>query len=319
MVSATFTKPIKLEFEKVYCPYLLMNKKQGPPELFKKIAVHRLFGAWIQGAMLDSIGPGPSSMTNWMPRALKRYDATIVSAFVLSSDGHFVPQFKPYISLSRGGLVRQLVDISLRTILIDKSVPKVASLADALDGSSTNQAWRTWEVAVWQFQFFGRFSEAIEFVQKAALPLALTQNVCEAKINQAFCEDFKDSSVHEVSDLLQNKIDLSLLVITKHPRHASNIFSFDIWTQTHAHMQTTYTVQVTWQRCPCGGLCSKAGPCGAGRAHAEASHLGTSLYWFKKKHLPSSTPAMTAMSVSYFLVAVPYVFPYEMLPFFAKA
>ena len=37
MVSATFTKPIKLEFEKVYCPYLLMNKKQGPPELFKKL------------------------------------------------------------------------------------------------------------------------------------------------------------------------------------------------------------------------------------------------------------------------------------------
>ena len=28
MVSATFTKPIKLEFEKVYCPYLLMNKKR---------------------------------------------------------------------------------------------------------------------------------------------------------------------------------------------------------------------------------------------------------------------------------------------------
>jgi DNA polymerase delta subunit 1 len=28
MVSATFLKPIKLEFEKVYCPYLLMNKKR---------------------------------------------------------------------------------------------------------------------------------------------------------------------------------------------------------------------------------------------------------------------------------------------------
>lgn len=215
-------------------------------------------------------------MTNWMPRALKRYDVTIVSAFVLSSDGHFVLQFKPDNSLSRGGLVRQLVDISLRTILIDKSVPKVASLAD--------QAWRTWEVAVWQFQFFDRFSEAIEFVQKAALPLALTQNVCEAKINQASCEDFNDSSVHEVSDLLQNKIDLSLLVITKHPRHAfKHLFIRNLDTHTHTHMQTTYTVQVTWQRCPCGGLCSKAGPCGAGRAHAEASHLGTSLYWFKKK------------------------------------
>lgn len=69
-------------------------------------------------------------------------------------------------------------------------------------------------------------------MQKAALPLALTQNVCDAKINQGFCEDFKDSSVHEVSDLLQNKIDLSLLVITKHPRHAFNIFSFEIWTRT---------------------------------------------------------------------------------------
>merc|ERR1719375_1993049 len=28
MVSDTFLKPIKLEFEKVYCPYLLMNKKR---------------------------------------------------------------------------------------------------------------------------------------------------------------------------------------------------------------------------------------------------------------------------------------------------
>merc|ERR1712045_692967 len=28
MVSKTFIRPIKLEFEKVYCPYLLMNKKR---------------------------------------------------------------------------------------------------------------------------------------------------------------------------------------------------------------------------------------------------------------------------------------------------
>lgn len=27
-ISSTFIKPIKLEFEKVYCPYLLMNKKR---------------------------------------------------------------------------------------------------------------------------------------------------------------------------------------------------------------------------------------------------------------------------------------------------
>jgi len=206
--------------------------------------------------MLDSIGPGPSSMTNWMPRALKRYDVTIVSAFVLSSDGHFVLQFKPDNSLSRGGLVRQLVDISLRTILIDKSVPKVASLAD--------QAWRTWEVAVWQFQFFDRFSEAIEFVQKAALPLALTQNVCEAKINQASCEDFNDSSVHEVSDLLQNKIDLSLLVITKHPRHAfKHLFIRNLDTHTHTHTCKLHT------RCRSLGKGAHAEDYAAKQAHVE--------------------------------------------------
>merc|ERR1712025_1073961 len=28
MVSDTFLRPIKLEFEKVYCPYLLLNKKR---------------------------------------------------------------------------------------------------------------------------------------------------------------------------------------------------------------------------------------------------------------------------------------------------
>eukprot|EP00434_Breviolum_minutum_P041515 symbB.v1.2.036929.t1/scaffold5332.1/size28346/2 len=104
MVSATFTKPIKLEFEKVYCPYLLMNKK-------------RYAGLyWTRPEQYDKL------------------DAKGIET----------------VRRDNCGLVRQLVDISLRTILIDKSVPK-----------------------------------AIEFVQKA------------------------------VSDLLQNKIDLSLLVITK--------------------------------------------------------------------------------------------------------
>eukprot|EP00913_Durusdinium_trenchii_P019045 g17899.t1 len=104
MVSATFTKPIKLEFEKVYCPYLLMNKK-------------RYAGLY---------------WTN--PHNYDKLDAKGIET----------------VRRDNCGLVRQLVDISLRTILIDKSVPK-----------------------------------AVEFVQKA------------------------------VSDLLQNKIDLSLLVITK--------------------------------------------------------------------------------------------------------
>jgi len=104
MVSATFLKPIKLEFEKVYCPYLLMNKK-------------RYAGLY---------------WTN--PDNYDKLDAKGIET----------------VRRDNCGLVRQLVDTSLRTILIDKSIEK-----------------------------------ATQIVQKA------------------------------VSDLLQNKIDLSLLVITK--------------------------------------------------------------------------------------------------------
>lgn len=104
MVSETFIKPIKLEFEKVYCPYLLMNKKRYAGLYWTK------------------------------PEQYDKLDAKGIET----------------VRRDNCGLVRQLVDISLKTILIEKSVPK-----------------------------------AIEFVQKA------------------------------VSDLLQNKIDLSLLVITK--------------------------------------------------------------------------------------------------------
>ncbi|CAE8624823.1 unnamed protein product, partial [Polarella glacialis] len=104
LVSATFIKPIKLEFEKVYCPYLLMNKK-------------RYAGLY---------------WTN--PDHYDKLDAKGIET----------------VRRDNCGLVRQLVDTCLRTILIDKSIAK-----------------------------------ATEFVQQA------------------------------IGDLLQNKIDLSLLVITK--------------------------------------------------------------------------------------------------------
>merc|ERR1719414_2780776 len=104
MVSQTFLKPIKLEFEKVYCPYLLMNKK-------------RYAGLyWTR------------------PEAYDKLDTKGIET----------------VRRDNCGLVRQMVDTCLRTILIDKSI----------DG-------------------------AMAYVKRM------------------------------ISELLQNKIDLSLLVITK--------------------------------------------------------------------------------------------------------
>lgn len=104
MVSKTFISPIKLEFEKVYCPYLLMNKK-------------RYAGLY---------------WTN--PDTYDKLDAKGIET----------------VRRDNCGLARQLVETSLRMILIDKSI-----------------------------------NGAIEYVKQT------------------------------ISDLLQNKIDLSLLVITK--------------------------------------------------------------------------------------------------------
>eukprot|EP00928_Gymnodinium_smaydae_P053270 TRINITY_DN37302_c0_g1_i1.p1 TRINITY_DN37302_c0_g1~~TRINITY_DN37302_c0_g1_i1.p1 ORF type:complete len:1054 (-),score=284.41 TRINITY_DN37302_c0_g1_i1:242-3403(-) len=104
MVSATFIRPIKLEFEKVYFPYLLMNKK-------------RYAGLyWTQ------------------PEKYDKLDAKGIET----------------VRRDNCGLVRQLVEHCLRTILIDKSI-----------------------------------EGAMDYVKRS------------------------------ISDLLQNKIDIALLVITK--------------------------------------------------------------------------------------------------------
>merc|ERR1719379_1183955 len=104
MVSATFIRPIKLEFEKVYFPYLLMNKKRYAGLYWTK------------------------------PDQYDKLDAKGIET----------------VRRDNCGLVRQLVESSLRTILIDKSI----------DG-------------------------AMDYVKRT------------------------------IAELLQNKIDLSLLVITK--------------------------------------------------------------------------------------------------------
>ncbi len=74
-------------------------------------------------------------------------------------------------------------------------------------------------MAVWQFQF-DLFFLGNRVRAESCLALGVDSELCDSEIKQAFCEDLEHSFVHEVSDLLQNKIDLSLLVITKHPRHA---------------------------------------------------------------------------------------------------
>merc|ERR1719401_389800 len=76
MVSETFLKPIKLEFEKVYCTYLLMNKK-------------RYAGLyWTR------------------PDTYDKLDTKGIET----------------VRRDNCGLVRQVVDTCLRTILIDKSI-----------------------------------------------------------------------------------------------------------------------------------------------------------------------------------------------------
>merc|ERR1719510_2870756 len=76
MVSQTFIRPIHLEFEKVYCPYLLMNKK-------------RYAGLyWTNPVQYDKL------------------DAKGIET----------------VRRDNCGLVRQLVETCLRTILIDKSI-----------------------------------------------------------------------------------------------------------------------------------------------------------------------------------------------------
>merc|ERR1719401_1269300 len=112
MVSKTFLTPIKLEFEKVYFPYLLMNKK-------------RYAGLyWTR------------------PETYDKLDAKGIET----------------VRRDNCGLVRQMVETCLRTILIDKSI-----------------------------------AGATEYVQGV------------------------------ISDLLQNKIDLSLLVITKSLGKGANV------------------------------------------------------------------------------------------------
>merc|ERR1719221_1156134 len=78
MVSATFLRPIKLEFEKVYFPYLLMNKKRYAGLYWTK------------------------------PDAYDKLDAKGIET----------------VRRDNCGLVRQVVETVLNTLLIEKNIPK---------------------------------------------------------------------------------------------------------------------------------------------------------------------------------------------------
>merc|ERR1740138_1013011 len=58
MVSETFIKPIKLEFEKVYCPYLLMNKKRSAGLYWTNpVKYDKLDAKGIETVRRDNCGP----------------------------------------------------------------------------------------------------------------------------------------------------------------------------------------------------------------------------------------------------------------------
>jgi len=114
MVSATFIKPIKLEFEKVYCPYLLMNKKRYAglywtnPEKFDK---------------LDTKGIETVRRDNC---ALVRMVVDTVLNKILIDKS--IPDALQYVKSTISDLLQNKIDLSL--LVISKSLGKGANSED---------------------------------------------------------------------------------------------------------------------------------------------------------------------------------------------
>lgn len=114
IVSATFIKPIKLEFEKVYFPYLLLNKKRYAglywtrPETYDKLDTKG-----IETVRRDNCG------------LVRQLVETVLHRILIDRS---IPSAKEFVQKIIGDLLLNKVDLSL--LVITKSLGKGASPED---------------------------------------------------------------------------------------------------------------------------------------------------------------------------------------------
>jgi len=114
MVSATFIKPIKLEFEKVYCPYLLMNKKRYAGLYWtKKDKYDKLDTKGIETVRRDNCG------------LVRIVVETVLNKLLIEQD---IPGATKYVQDMISDLLQNKVDLSL--LVISKSLGKGANRED---------------------------------------------------------------------------------------------------------------------------------------------------------------------------------------------
>ncbi len=169
MVTRSFIKPIKLEFEKVYYPYLLMNKKRYASR--RRVSPPQHHGR--QPAAPPLSHPAP-------PLPLYRYAGLLWT----KPEKHDYMDMKGIETARRDNcaLTRDIVDTSLRAILINKDVETA--------------------IAYIKMQATRRHCYLHRPTSTAATSTTSTSPPPPLPLAQ-------------ISNLLQNKIDMSKLVITK--------------------------------------------------------------------------------------------------------
>merc|ERR1712176_717400 len=114
MVSQTFISPIKLEFEKVYCPYLLMNKK-------------RYAGLyWTNPVKYDKLdAKGIETVRRDNCALVRQVVDTVLNKILIDKS---VDAAMEYVTKTIGDLLQNKVDLSL--LVITKSLGKGANRED---------------------------------------------------------------------------------------------------------------------------------------------------------------------------------------------
>lgn len=114
VISETFIRPIKLEFEKVYCPYLLLNKKRYAGLYWTKSeAYDRLDTKGIETVRRDNCG------------LVRQLVDTVLQKILIENS---IPAATAFVQKIMADLLQNKVDLSL--LVITKSLGKGANASD---------------------------------------------------------------------------------------------------------------------------------------------------------------------------------------------